>query len=209
MNKTCFSQAGNVVTGEMVEELILAGADIIKVGIGPGDHSVTLRVPFCIDQNHSLSLYNHKRLFRDELKQISELLRAISCPCVLLYRLCLYHPQEDRRGVPPAQRCDWVRRCGSWPGRPHHLCGCLSSLMMWSFIRSPDYHSLTAGCFVSSPVFSVTQDGGCTCPGDVSKAFGKFQFFIFSLLLLIPDVAAFLFYFFFPQCVTQVLEQTL
>ena len=34
-------QAGNVVTGEMVEELILAGADIIKVGIGPGG-SVTL-----------------------------------------------------------------------------------------------------------------------------------------------------------------------
>lgn len=31
------SQAGNVVTGEMVEELILAGADIIKVGIGPGE----------------------------------------------------------------------------------------------------------------------------------------------------------------------------
>ena len=30
------SQSGNVVTGEMVEELILAGADIIKVGIGPG-----------------------------------------------------------------------------------------------------------------------------------------------------------------------------
>ncbi|WP_332027419.1 GMP reductase [Kaistella sp.] len=28
--------AGNVVTGEMVEELILAGADVIKVGIGPG-----------------------------------------------------------------------------------------------------------------------------------------------------------------------------
>ena len=25
-----------MVTGEMVEELILAGADIIKVGIGPG-----------------------------------------------------------------------------------------------------------------------------------------------------------------------------
>ncbi len=28
--------AGNVVTGEMTEELILSGADIIKVGIGPG-----------------------------------------------------------------------------------------------------------------------------------------------------------------------------
>jgi GMP reductase len=29
-------QAGNVVTGEMVEELILSGADIVKCGIGPG-----------------------------------------------------------------------------------------------------------------------------------------------------------------------------
>lgn len=26
-----------MVTGEMVEELILSGADIIKVGIGPGE----------------------------------------------------------------------------------------------------------------------------------------------------------------------------
>lgn len=26
--------AGNVVTGDMTEELILAGADIVKVGIG-------------------------------------------------------------------------------------------------------------------------------------------------------------------------------
>jgi hypothetical protein len=34
-------QAGNVVTGEMVEELILAGADIIKVGIGPGSVCTT------------------------------------------------------------------------------------------------------------------------------------------------------------------------
>jgi IMP dehydrogenase/GMP reductase len=29
-------KAGNVVTGEMVEELILSGADIVKCGIGPG-----------------------------------------------------------------------------------------------------------------------------------------------------------------------------
>lgn len=35
-NASCDLQAGNVVTGEMVEELILSGADIIKVGIGPG-----------------------------------------------------------------------------------------------------------------------------------------------------------------------------
>ena len=33
--------AGNVVTGEMVEELILAGADMIKVGIGPGSVCTT------------------------------------------------------------------------------------------------------------------------------------------------------------------------
>jgi GMP reductase len=33
--------AGNVVTGEMVEELLLAGADIIKVGIGPGSACTT------------------------------------------------------------------------------------------------------------------------------------------------------------------------
>uniref|UniRef100_A0A452FXD3 GMP reductase n=1 Tax=Capra hircus TaxID=9925 RepID=A0A452FXD3_CAPHI len=33
--------AGNVVTGEMVEELILSGADIIKVGVGPGSVCTT------------------------------------------------------------------------------------------------------------------------------------------------------------------------
>ena len=33
--------AGNVVTGEMVEELILTGADIVKVGIGPGSVCTT------------------------------------------------------------------------------------------------------------------------------------------------------------------------
>lgn len=33
--------AGNVVTGEMVEELILSGADMVKVGIGPGSVCTT------------------------------------------------------------------------------------------------------------------------------------------------------------------------
>ena len=33
--------AGNVVTGDMVEELILSGADIVKVGIGPGSVCTT------------------------------------------------------------------------------------------------------------------------------------------------------------------------
>jgi hypothetical protein len=37
-------QAGNVVTGDMVEALIFAGADIIKVGIGPGSVCTTRSV---------------------------------------------------------------------------------------------------------------------------------------------------------------------
>lgn len=36
--------AGNVVTGEMTEELILAGADIVKVGIGPGSVCTTRKM---------------------------------------------------------------------------------------------------------------------------------------------------------------------
>lgn len=36
--------AGNVVTGEMTEELILAGADIIKIGIGSGSVCTTRKV---------------------------------------------------------------------------------------------------------------------------------------------------------------------
>jgi GMP reductase len=33
--------AGNVVTGEMVEELLISGADVVKVGIGPGSVCTT------------------------------------------------------------------------------------------------------------------------------------------------------------------------
>src|SRR3970282_1418444 len=33
--------AGNIVTGEMTEELILSGANIVKVGIGPGSVCTT------------------------------------------------------------------------------------------------------------------------------------------------------------------------
>jgi GMP reductase len=33
--------AGNVVTGEIAEELLLTGADIIKIGIGPGSVCTT------------------------------------------------------------------------------------------------------------------------------------------------------------------------
>ena len=33
--------AGNVVTGDMTEDLLNAGADIIKIGIGPGSVCTT------------------------------------------------------------------------------------------------------------------------------------------------------------------------
>jgi GMP reductase len=36
--------AGNVVTGEMVEELILTGVDVVKVGIGPGSVCTTRKM---------------------------------------------------------------------------------------------------------------------------------------------------------------------
>ena len=36
--------AGNVVTGEMVEELTLAGVDVVKVGIGPGSVCTTRKM---------------------------------------------------------------------------------------------------------------------------------------------------------------------
>jgi len=36
--------AGNVVTGEITEELILSGADIVKIGVGPGSACLTRRV---------------------------------------------------------------------------------------------------------------------------------------------------------------------
>lgn len=36
--------AGNVVTGEMTEELVLAGVDIVKVGIGPGSVCTTRKM---------------------------------------------------------------------------------------------------------------------------------------------------------------------
>lgn len=38
---TSIIMAGNVCTSEMIQELILEGADIVKVGIGPGSHCTT------------------------------------------------------------------------------------------------------------------------------------------------------------------------
>lgn len=43
-NPNTIIMAGNVVTGEMTEALILAGADIVKVGIGPGSVCTTRKM---------------------------------------------------------------------------------------------------------------------------------------------------------------------
>lgn len=59
---------GNVVTGEMTEELILCGADIVKIGIGPGSVCTTRRktgvgypqlsaILECADAAHGLGGY--------------------------------------------------------------------------------------------------------------------------------------------------------
>ena len=61
-------QAGNVVTGEMTEALIFAGADIVKVGIGPGSVCTTRKktgvgypqlsaVLECADSAHGLKAH--------------------------------------------------------------------------------------------------------------------------------------------------------
>lgn len=62
--------------------------------------------------------------------------KSSSYPFVFLYRLCVYHPQEDRGGVPPAQRCDRVCRCSSRLGWTHHLCEWISSLIIQWFKRT-------------------------------------------------------------------------
>ena len=79
--------AGNVVTGEMTEALIFAGADIVKVGIGPGSVCTTRKktgvgypqlsaVMECADSAHGLGAHiisvsqsalfciDHGRLYR-------------------------------------------------------------------------------------------------------------------------------------------------
>lgn len=43
-NSTTVIMAGNVVTGEMTEALILAGADIVRAGIGPGSVCTTRKM---------------------------------------------------------------------------------------------------------------------------------------------------------------------
>ncbi|XP_026966719.1 GMP reductase 2 isoform X3 [Sagmatias obliquidens] len=171
-------QAGNVVTGEMVEELILSGADIIKVGIGPGKlvHWGPLATASVADTCGELPSHS----------------------CHVLLRLCVYHPEEDRSWVSTAECSDGVRRCCPWPQRPHHFRKAksrvgyeaarhLGSLPGLEALVEVDQDSWVPVSFEVghwdlleglghpySPfiVLLTLQDGGCNCPGDVAKAFG-------------------------------------
>ncbi|XP_054304955.1 GMP reductase 2 isoform X2 [Pongo pygmaeus] len=134
--------AGNVVTGEMVEELILSGADIIKVGIGPGSVCTTRKktgvgypqlsaVMECADAAHGLKGH------------------------IISVRL------KGRVGY------EWgfcrVRRWQRWIRIPGFLLAL--SWAVGTLLRAWKIHVV----FI---VLLTLQDGGCSCPGDVAKAFG-------------------------------------
>ena len=95
--------AGNVVTGEMVEELILSGADIIKVGV---------------------------------------VLNIINIFIIIIIKV----------GIGPGSVCTTRKKTGV--GYPQ-----LSAVL-----ECADAAHGLGGHIIS--------DGGCTCPGDVAKAFG-------------------------------------
>ncbi|XP_019657167.1 GMP reductase 2 isoform X3 [Ailuropoda melanoleuca] len=107
--------AGNVVTGEMVEELILSGADIIKVGIGPGERlhwGQGLPLQWQTPVEHSTVLIT---LFSGSV-------------CTTRKKTGVGYPQLSA-----------VMECAD---AAHGLKG------------------------------HIISDGGCSCPGDVAKAFG-------------------------------------
>ncbi|XP_047592874.1 GMP reductase 2 isoform X1 [Lutra lutra] len=109
--------AGNVVTGEMVEELILSGADIIKVGIGPGK-----------------LLYWEPRA----TAPVAHAPGALHCSRDVTFFSGSVCTTRKKTGV----------------GYPQ-----LSAVMECADAA----HGLKG---------HIISDGGCSCPGDVAKAFG-------------------------------------
>ncbi|XP_059037707.1 GMP reductase 2 isoform X1 [Mustela lutreola] len=140
--------AGNVVTGEMVEELILSGADIIKVGIGPGSVCTTRKktgvgypqlsaVMECADAAHGLK--GHIISVRATGRGGEE---AATPLCFLL-----------------------CGNCGSSGS------GLLGSCRLGGGPRGHRSECLGSPCSLFTVLLTL-QDGGCSCPGDVAKAFG-------------------------------------
>jgi GMP reductase len=116
--------AGNVVTGEMVEELLLSGADIVKVcslAANWQEHSVRARWP-----DHLLEIHANP---------------ALSSIHIVL-----------QVGIGPGSVCTTRRQTGV--GYPQ-----LSAILECADAA----HGLNG---------HIVGDGGCTCPGDIAKAFG-------------------------------------
>nr|XP_019569974.1 PREDICTED: GMP reductase 2 isoform X1 [Rhinolophus sinicus]XP_019569976.1 PREDICTED: GMP reductase 2 isoform X1 [Rhinolophus sinicus] len=146
--RKCFPKhtimAGNVVTGEMVEELILSGADIIKVGIGPGSVCTTRRytgvgypqlsaVMECADAAHGLKGHIISVRPKGRVCQTSG--------------FSAVHGSFDRGGSGLLGSCQLEVGC-------------------WDIAeRAWEIHAIPT-------VLLTLQDGGCSCPGDVAKAFG-------------------------------------
>ena len=102
--------AGNVVTGEMTEELILSGADIVKVGIGPGS--------VCTTRKQTGVGY----------PQLSAVMCVCVCVCVWLVCVCVCVRARARAStrypeLPAAirtQKCLW-RACANMYSMPAWL----------------------------------------------------------------------------------------
>ena len=79
------------MTGEMVEELILAGADIVKVGIGPGSVCTTRFV--LSGDPRLLSYYVHKH--RIEIRRDNRLSAAQYGLSKLIYAVLLLNEDSS------------------------------------------------------------------------------------------------------------------
>jgi len=128
----------------MVEELLLSGADIIKVGIGPG--KMSLCVWKCGRGVGEVGVVWYG---------------GGEGHIAFCYRVSVHNTQEDRSGVPPTECSIGVCRCCTWSWRTHCIC-----------------EESTCICFCDTVWLNCCyfQDGGCTCPGDVAKAFGLSQY---------------------------------
>lgn len=107
-----FIMAGNVVTGSMTEQLILAGANIVKVGIGPGSYCTTRLVAGvgrpqfsaiveCADAAHGMNGY----ICADGgIKQVGDIAKAFgaNADMVMIGGLFMgYQENDGQRGIVP------------------------------------------------------------------------------------------------------------
>lgn len=89
-----------------MEELILAGADIIKVGIGPGDHSATLNNTFlrlCRSLSHRHLKHMSTLMVSVHLSTLS-LSYTLLTPCVRRTYICRTVFELSCLGKPPRVR---------------------------------------------------------------------------------------------------------